>query len=113
MEALERLIARLRELLDEHERDPASFEIHATPAGTRSVDTYRRLEELGVTDAGTLPILLEGGNRMDAPTRQRLTGAPVEAARDPEAIYSKAPPELKLEAVRQFSKAVISHWRAR
>ena len=72
----------------------------------------RRLEELGVTDAGTLPILPDG-ERMDVPTRQRLRGAPVEAARDPAAIYSKEPPALKIEAVRRFSDSVIAHWRAR
>jgi len=47
---LVRLLARLRELRQEHGRADAPFEIHVISADAYSRDGVRRLEDLGVTD---------------------------------------------------------------
>jgi hypothetical protein len=49
-EELQRLIARLGELRQEHGRASAPFEIHVLSRDAYSVDGVRRLEELGVSD---------------------------------------------------------------
>ncbi|MCC7363304.1 MAG: TIGR03619 family F420-dependent LLM class oxidoreductase [Dehalococcoidia bacterium] len=104
-------IDRLRELCAEYGRDWSAFEIHAYPRDARTLDDYRRLEEIGVTDAGTMPINAGGQIVMSETTRQRLTGVPIDAARDIDAIYSTAPPAEKLDAVRRFADTIIAHWK--
>jgi probable F420-dependent oxidoreductase len=111
MGELRPIIRRLRELCDEHGRDWSTFEVHAYPNDAVTLDDYRRLEELGVTDAATLPINTGAGRALDDATRQRLAGGHVEAADDPDRLYSEAPPTVKLDTVRRFAETVISHWR--
>jgi len=48
-------INRLHELLRERGRSVEAFEIHANVTGNETVDDYRRLEEIGVTDAVVTP----------------------------------------------------------
>jgi probable F420-dependent oxidoreductase len=104
------LIATLRRLCDEYGRDWSKFEVHALPAGAARLDDYKRLEELGVTDAQVMPHNAGGELLMSRSTRQRLAGREVTAARDPDAYYSTAPPTEKLDAMRRFSERVLSHW---
>lgn len=105
------LIRRLRELCDEASRDWSTFEIHAYPREAVTLDHYRRLEEIGVTDAGTLPINAGGELLMSETTRQRLSGERVAAARDPEAIYARVAPAEKLAAIEGFAERILRHWR--
>ena len=111
MDELHAHIDRLRQLCDEYGREWSTFEIHAYPRDAHTLDDYRRLEEMGVTDAGTLPINAGGRLVMDEPTRQRLSGQTVVAARDPAAIYDTAPPSTKMDAIKRFAEKIISHWR--
>lgn len=104
-------IGQLRRLCEEYGRDWPKFEIHAYPRDVVTLDDYRRLEDIGVTDAGTLPINAGGRIVMDDPTRQRLRGERVDAARDPAAIYDTAPPQTKIDAVKRFGEEIIAHWR--
>jgi alkanesulfonate monooxygenase SsuD/methylene tetrahydromethanopterin reductase-like flavin-dependent oxidoreductase (luciferase family) len=104
-------VDRLRELCAEYGRDWSTFEIHAYPRDARTLDDYRRLEEIGVTDAGTMPINAGGTIVMSETTRQRLRGVRMDAARDPGAIYSDAPPVEKLDAVRRFADKIVSNWK--
>lgn len=109
---LEALIGRLRQLVDEAGRSWEGFEIHApTPPGPLGIDAYRRLEEIGVTDAMVLPIDAGGELSIDEPTRQRLRGRPVTAAADPAVLYDTEPPAQKMDAVRRFAERVIATWR--
>lgn len=108
---LQRLIGRLRELRAEYEQDWSSFEIHAYPREAVTLEHYRQLEQMGVTDAGTLPINAGGELLMSETTRLRLTGQKVPAARDPAAIYAKAVPHEKIKAMRLFAERIIAHWR--
>jgi len=55
LEELEEVLNRLRPLLDEHDRDLATFEIKATPVAMFDEPTVARLAELGVTDVITIP----------------------------------------------------------
>jgi probable F420-dependent oxidoreductase len=55
LEELEEVLGRLRPLLDQHGRDPATFEIKATPVALFDEPTIARLDELGVTDVITIP----------------------------------------------------------
>jgi probable F420-dependent oxidoreductase len=112
MDELRPIIRRLRELCESHGRDWASFEVHAYPNDAVTLDDYRRLEEIGVTDAGTLPINTGEGRALDEPTRQRLGGRHVAAADSADRLYSDDPPQLKLDTVRRFAETIISHWRA-
>jgi probable F420-dependent oxidoreductase len=48
-------ISRLHELLREQGRSVEAFGIHANVTGTETVDDYRRLEDMGVTDAVVTP----------------------------------------------------------
>jgi probable F420-dependent oxidoreductase len=109
---LRAIIEQLRNLCDEYGRDWASFEIHTFLPGTATLDDYRRLEEAGVTDAGTLPINAGGTVVLGESTRQRLRGEEVVAARDPANYYARTPPGEKLDALRAFADSIISHWRA-
>ena len=111
MDDLRPIIRRLRELCRTHGRDWSRFEVHAYPNDAVTLDDYRRLEELGVTDAATLPINTGAGRALDDATRQRLAGRHVEAADDPNRVYADAPPMVKLDAVRRFAETVISHWK--
>lgn len=106
------IIATLRSLCEEQGRDWDSFEIHTFLPGTATLDDYRRLEEAGVTDAGTLPINAGGRPLLNESTRQRLSGEDVVAARDPDNLYARAVPREKLEAVRAFADTIIGHWRS-
>ncbi len=104
-------IEQLRRLCQEYGRDWSTFEIHAYPWDAVTLEDYRRLEEIGVTDAGTLPINAGGRIVMDPATRQRLRGERVDAARDPNVIYDAAPPPTKMDAVKRFGEEIIAHWR--
>jgi probable F420-dependent oxidoreductase len=111
MDELRPIIRRLRELCDEAGRDWSSFEVHAYPNDVVTLADYRRLEELGVTDAATLPINTGTGRALDASTRQRLAGRRVEAADDADRLYSEEPPRLKLDTIRRFADTIMSHWK--
>ena len=78
-----------------------------------TLDDYRRLEEIGVTDAGTMPINAGGRIVMDQSTRQRLLGQRVDAARDVESIYDTSPPTTKIDAINRFAEEIMSHWTDR
>jgi probable F420-dependent oxidoreductase len=104
------IIARLRHFCDEHGRDWDTFEIHAYPQDVRTLDDFRRLQKVGVTDAIVLPINTGTEIVLDGPTRQRLRGERIDAARDPDRAYSTRAPELKMDAVKQFADNVISHF---
>jgi probable F420-dependent oxidoreductase len=111
-EELAGLVSRLHALMAQAGRDASDFEVHAPPpAGALGIDAYRRLEDLGVTDAVTLPIDAGGELLIDEATRQRLRGEPVAAAEDPAVLYSAEPPATKLEAVERFAERVIAAWR--
>ena len=43
---------------------------------------------------------------MTETTRQRLTGVHIDAAQDPDAIYSDAPPTVMLDAVQRFAEKI-------
>jgi probable F420-dependent oxidoreductase len=107
-EELSSIIERLRKLREECGRNWSDFEIHARPAGAQNLEDYRRLESLGVTDASTLPIT--PGAEMDPSTYQRLAGKRVTAGDDPEQVYSTAPPQRKIAAVRRFAETIIARW---
>jgi alkanesulfonate monooxygenase SsuD/methylene tetrahydromethanopterin reductase-like flavin-dependent oxidoreductase (luciferase family) len=111
MEELRPIVRRLRELCDHHGRDWAGFEVHAYPADAVTLDDYRRLEEIGVTDAGTLPVNTGEGRALDEPTRQRLAGRHVSAADVADRLYADEPPQLKVDTVRRFAETIISHWK--
>lgn len=49
-EETERCVRRLHELLDERGRSREDFEIHGGVMDARTIDDFRRLEELGLTD---------------------------------------------------------------
>ncbi len=106
-------IDRLRQLCDEYGRDWSTFEIHAYPRDVVTLDDYRRLEEIGVTDAGTMPINAGGRIVMDPSTRQRLLGQRVDAARDVDSIYDTSPPTTKIDAINRFAEEIMSHWTDR
>jgi probable F420-dependent oxidoreductase len=112
MDDLKPIIARLRELCDEYGRDWAAFEIHASAADVRTLDDFRRLEDLGVTDALTLPIYTGTGEVLMAEsTRQRLAGERIQETQSPDRVYSKAPSTTKTDAVRQFADNIVSHFK--
>ncbi len=102
------IIGRLKQLCDQYGRNWSTFEIHARPGNSGTLEDYQRLESIGVTDAGTLPVI--PGAKLEPSTDQRLAGKRVAAAQDPEEIYSRAPPILKIDAVRRFADSVISRW---
>lgn len=104
------VIKRLRELCDQYERDWASFEIHARAPDAFTLDDYRRLAEMGVTDATILPMDLRHPDTCDPSAVQRLRGEKVLAAESSENIYSREPPTHKLNAVHRFADTVISRW---
>ena len=110
MDALGSIIDRLRGLREQYDRSWSDFEIHAHPVDAETLEDYRRLDSMGVTDAGTLPIT--PGEPMDPATHQRLAGKPIAAAQDPDEIYSTAAPRLKIDAVRRFADRVISRWHS-
>ena len=112
MDDLRPIIKRLRELCEEHERDWDTFEIHAYPGDVRTLDDFKRLAAIGVTDAATLPINTGTGEVvMDRATRQRLTGARIDEAQDPDRPYSRAPSSTKTDAVRRFAENIVSHFK--
>jgi len=111
IEELPSIIRRLRELCDEHGRDWDSFEIHAYPQDVRTLDDYRRLADIGVTDAVVLPWQTGAEPLLDESTRQRLSGARVEVAQHPDRAYSTAPNPTKADAVRRFADAVLGPLR--
>jgi alkanesulfonate monooxygenase SsuD/methylene tetrahydromethanopterin reductase-like flavin-dependent oxidoreductase (luciferase family) len=104
-------VRRLRQLCDHHGRDWDSFEIHAYPQDVRTLDDYRRLADVGVTDAVVLPWHTGADPLLDEATRQRLSGARVEAAQDPNRAYSAAPNPIKMDAVRRFADTVLAPFR--
>jgi probable F420-dependent oxidoreductase len=55
-EETERCVRKLHDLLDERGRSRDGFEIHAGVMGASTVDDFRRLEELGVTDVIVSPV---------------------------------------------------------
>jgi len=106
------IISRLRQLCDEYERDWDTFEIHAYPKDVRTLDDFRRLRDIGVTDASTLPINTGTGEVvMDEPIRQRLAGERVTEAQDPDRAYATAPPITKMDTVRRFADNIIAHFK--
>lgn len=105
---LGRIIGRLKQLCDEYGKNWSTFEIHARPVDGATLQDYQRLESIGVTDVGTLPVI--AGGEMDSSTRQRLAGKQIAAAQDPDEIYSTAVPTLKVDAVRRFAETIISRW---
>ncbi|MFN3232490.1 MAG: TIGR03619 family F420-dependent LLM class oxidoreductase [Alphaproteobacteria bacterium] len=113
IEDLKRLIARLKELCDEYGRDWSSFEIHATPLTVESVDEFKRIEELGVTDAMLRPWYGKDPAKWDVSVRQRVSGQRVIAADDPDQLYSTELPHTKLDAVRRYADEIVSHWKSR
>lgn len=108
---LEAIVGQLRALCDEHGRDWNTFEVHAFLPGTATLDDYRRLEECGVTDAGTLPVNAGGRALMSESTKQRLRGDDVVAARDSDSFYSRLAPIEKVDAIRRFADEILAHWR--
>jgi alkanesulfonate monooxygenase SsuD/methylene tetrahydromethanopterin reductase-like flavin-dependent oxidoreductase (luciferase family) len=110
LESLAHKIDQLRGLCDEYGRDWDSFEIHYTPVGQVNSVDYRRLQDLGVTDAGTLPINTGDRIVMNDATRQRLSGYKVLAAQNPDSPYDRSAPEEKLEAIRGFAVNVIAEF---
>ncbi|MDG2113559.1 MAG: TIGR03619 family F420-dependent LLM class oxidoreductase [Actinomycetota bacterium] len=104
------IIERLRQLCEEYGRDWSDFEIHAYPRDVHSLDDFRRLADVGVTDAITLPINTGEGIVMDESTRQRLSGQQVVAAVDPDRAYSTAVPQVKVDAVRRFADNIVSRF---
>ena len=104
-------IKRLRELCDEEGRDWSTFEIHAGPREVITLDDYRRLEDIGVTDASTMPTNAGGVRVLDESSLQRFNGEPITAAQPPDGVYSTGPPQLKLDNVEKFAERILSHWR--
>jgi probable F420-dependent oxidoreductase len=81
---LERLVAELNRLRDEHgTRQNAEFEIHGMPVDAVTADDFKRLRDLGVTDACAVPWGLD-------PT---------------------APLERQIDAIRRFGDEVIAKFR--
>jgi alkanesulfonate monooxygenase SsuD/methylene tetrahydromethanopterin reductase-like flavin-dependent oxidoreductase (luciferase family) len=54
-EELERCVTKLHGLLDKHGKSRENFEIHAGVLEARTPDDFRRMEDLGVTDAIVTP----------------------------------------------------------
>jgi alkanesulfonate monooxygenase SsuD/methylene tetrahydromethanopterin reductase-like flavin-dependent oxidoreductase (luciferase family) len=105
------LIGELRRLVEDSGRRWDSFEVHAAPPPRAlGADAYRRLSQLGVTDAMVLPIDAGGELLIDEPTRQRLSGRPVPEAADPAELYATDAPTVKLQAVQRFAERVIAGW---
>jgi probable F420-dependent oxidoreductase len=69
-------IQRLHELLIEEGRSVDDFEIHANVTGTETLDDYRRLEDLGITDAVVTPwaatLSETAGEAMTLDTRRKV-----------------------------------------
>ncbi|WP_051062405.1 TIGR03619 family F420-dependent LLM class oxidoreductase [Ilumatobacter nonamiensis] len=110
-EELSEMIATLRRLCEERGRDWSTFEIHALPGGAATLDDYRRLDDLGVTDAMVMPHNAGGELVMSTSTRQRLVGGEVTGSRNPDAYYDRAAPDEKLVAMERFADTVMRHWR--
>jgi probable F420-dependent oxidoreductase len=104
------IVNRLRELCDEYGRNWDDFEIHAYPQDVTTLDDFKRLEEVGVTDAITLPINTGTELVIDESTKQRLSGQQVVAAQDPDRAYSMVAPQTKMDTVRRFADNIVSHF---
>jgi probable F420-dependent oxidoreductase len=84
-EEMERCIGRLDAHLDERGRDRSAFPVHAGVLAADSVDDFRRMEEVGITDAIVTPWAAEELSHAD----EVSTAA-------------------KLEAIERFSDRVVS-----
>jgi probable F420-dependent oxidoreductase len=82
-DALREMIGKLNDLRREYGTDGADFEIHAFDMGARSLDDFRRLAQLGVTDICVTP-----WNPYD-PSLDR---------------------DKKLQKIEQFSQGIIHAW---
>jgi probable F420-dependent oxidoreductase len=75
-EELNRIIARLQELLEAEGRDIANFRIHAGAIDAKEPEDYVKLAELGVTDCVVMPWMAAlsdaGNNALGVPLSQRL-----------------------------------------
>ena len=105
------IIRRLRELCEEFGRDWDDFEIDAYPRDVVTLDDFKRLEEIGVTDAITLPINTGTKRVVDESTAQRLAGQRITAAQDPDRAYRTGPPQTKMDTVRRFADNIIARFQ--
>jgi probable F420-dependent oxidoreductase len=76
MDEMARIVSRLRELVEQEGRDPATFKIHSGGIDARTVEDFARLEEMGITDCIVMPwmkALMDAGNdALGVPLSQRL-----------------------------------------
>jgi probable F420-dependent oxidoreductase len=76
MDDMERIVGRLRELLEEEGRLEDGFKIHTGGIDAHTVDDFARLEAMGITDCIVMPwmkVLMDAGNAaLEVPLSQRL-----------------------------------------
>lgn len=90
-QAIEGYIADLRGYLKEFRRETDPFEIMAMSIDVRDRDGFKRLEDLGVTDAIAMPWLLYGG--------------------DPASLDQGQSLEVRRDAVKRFGDEIIAKMR--
>jgi alkanesulfonate monooxygenase SsuD/methylene tetrahydromethanopterin reductase-like flavin-dependent oxidoreductase (luciferase family) len=71
-EETERCVSRLQELLGDLDRTAEDFEIHAGVVSARTVDDFRRMEEMGITDAVVRPWMERVSHNIELPTEEKV-----------------------------------------
>jgi probable F420-dependent oxidoreductase len=71
-EETERCVSRLYELLGDLGRSADDFEIHAGVINARTVDDFRRMEEMGITDAIVRPWMQRVSHTIELPTEEKV-----------------------------------------